>query len=76
MTRVMTGPYGRLAYFNAQSHKERAYPVLNTPSNAFARGEGLVAANGPCAPIVAGLSCRMRPDFVLAVVGAPAMGQR
>lgn len=71
MNQVITGPRGRIAYFNPQRSTAKAYPALNVPSCDFARGASLKAANDTSAPQVVRLPRQMRRNAALAMFGAP-----
>lgn len=72
MKQIITGPMGRVAYHDAGVSQGGQYPALNLPSRAFARGEGLIAANDSYPPNVIRLPRQMRTGAALAMFGAPA----
>jgi len=71
MKQIITGPYGRLAYFNPERNDALAYPALNAPCAAFARGTMLEAANDIHTPQVVRFPRQMRRNAALAMFGAP-----
>lgn len=71
MKQIITGPYGRIAYFNPTPAGAKAYPALNLPSCDFARAKTLKAANSASAPQVIRLPRSTRRNAALAMFGAP-----
>jgi len=71
MKQIITGPHGRLAYFNPDRCDALAYPALNAPSSTFARGALLQAANDVDAPQVVRFPRQMRRNAAVAMFGAP-----
>ncbi len=50
MTQVMTGPMGRIAYFDARTGPRTEFPALNLPSKSFALAKDVVPSNAINAP--------------------------
>ncbi|WP_299029436.1 hypothetical protein [uncultured Sulfitobacter sp.] len=72
MNQIITGPFGRLAYFGADEGASGQYPALNAPSVAFAQGHDLIGANMIYAPNVVSLPRQMRTRAAEAMFGVPA----
>ncbi|KEJ90327.1 hypothetical protein [Sulfitobacter donghicola] len=71
MKQIITGPFGRMAYYNANAKFGGQYPTLNLPNCDFARGAGLVAANGMLPPNVIKMPRKTRTGAAIAMFGEP-----
>mgnify|MGYP000727868538 CR=1 FL=1 len=71
MTQIITGPFGRLAYFDSQATTSGQYPDLNLPDTAFAQANRMRAANSSHGPHVISLPRQTRSRAALAMFGAP-----
>lgn len=71
MTQIITGPFGRLAYHDAQKTEHGLYPALNRPNCDFARGESLSVANNAGGPTVVRMPRQMRRHAAVAMFGNP-----
>ncbi|MCX7565017.1 hypothetical protein OS189_01505 [Sulfitobacter sp. F26169L] len=72
MTQIITGPFGRMAYYDGHATTGGQYPALDLPDTTFARGESLTAANDSVALQVIQLPRQMRSRAALAMFGTPA----
>lgn len=72
MTRIMTGPMGRMAYFDVRCTRMTEYPALNLPSTSFARATDAVASNCARAPGVVQFPRHQRRDAAVALLGEPS----
>ncbi|MEH6829695.1 hypothetical protein [Sulfitobacter sp.] len=72
MTQIITGPFGRLAYHDADALEAGLYPALNRPNCDFARGEKLIAANDAGGSAVVNMPRQMRRHAAVAMFGNPA----
>ena len=71
MKQIITGPFGRLAYHDAEAIEVGLYPSLNQPCCAFARGERLIAANDAGGPIVTDMPRKLRRHAAVIMFGNP-----
>lgn len=71
MTQVITGPFGRLAYYAGAAGTRGQYPALNLPCTAFARAGTHGAANKQGAPHALHLPRRRRVHAAVAMFGEP-----
>ncbi|MEP1767776.1 MAG: hypothetical protein ABJJ53_14195 [Sulfitobacter sp.] len=72
MKQIITGPMGRVAYFDETTSNCGQYPALNLPDCGFSRGEALVAANDMIPTNVVKFPRKMRSRAALAMFGPPA----
>jgi hypothetical protein len=72
MKQIITGPFGRIAYFGTSGQGAGQYPSLNLPFTAFAKGCMTTVANVTSAPGVIQLPRQLRSRAALAMFGQPA----
>lgn len=71
MKQIITGPFGRLAFYDPEAEINSQYPAFNVPDCDFARGEILVAANVSHAPNVIQMPRQLRRNAAMAMFGTP-----
>ncbi len=76
MQQIITGPFGRLAFYAPNAAMETQFPTLNAPRCDFARGEVLRPANISHAPNVIPLPRQFRRNAAMAMFGVPTQRER
>jgi hypothetical protein len=71
MQQIITGPFGRLAFYDPEAVMDTQFPAFNPPSCEFARGEVFQAANFSHAPNVIPLPRQFRRNAAMAMFGRP-----